>query len=83
MNDPNVERPEDAGAERPNVSRASTANVVIPIGTQTIRFPAHTINLPSSGAIPPLEGTRVWVGRASGRLVVHLGDVEEASLDAD
>ena len=56
------------------------AEHIIPVGSQITPLPAEypgALDMPSG----QVHATRVWFGRSNGRLVVHLGDLDQSALE--
>ena len=61
-------------------SDVRSAERIIPVGRQIARRVAEhrgVLDMPSDD----VYATRVWFGRSNGRLVLHLGDLDESALE--
>jgi hypothetical protein len=64
----------------PGPSDLAPAEHIIPVGPQITPLAAEypgALDMPSG----QVHATRVWFGRSDGRLVVHLGDLDESALE--
>jgi glutathione synthase/RimK-type ligase-like ATP-grasp enzyme len=76
------ERERGHGSERARpVSPAQGSPHVLPVGEQTVPLPASVVAAASGDAarLAHLAATRSWLERKRGNVLLHVGDVEDAS----